>query len=136
MTLRRVVLSILLSTFVWAQTAPSTALPEDKSPAPQAQMQQDEQSKTPTACPCCVKTAQMDGAPMQCPMMAKGAKPGQKCCTMGKKGMQCGKDTATCCAEKGGCCSGGKMMCDRAAKNAKRGQGCCGMTCPMMQPGN
>ena len=137
MKLRRVALLIFLSTLVWAQTAPPTTLPEDKSPAPQAQTQQGEQSKTPAACPCCVKTAQADAPPMQCPMMAKSAKPGERCCAMNaKKQMQCGKGGMTCCSENGGCCGAGKMMCDRAPKNAKRGQGCCGMTCPMMQSGN
>ena len=136
MNVRRIVLLMLLSTLVWAQTAPS-ALPDEKSPAPQGQTQQQEQTKTPAACPCCVTTAQNDAQPMQCPMMAKSAKPGERCCSMNaKKQMQCGKNGATCCAAKGGCCGAGKMMCDRAPKNARRGQGCCGMSCPMMQSGN
>jgi hypothetical protein len=139
MNLKRIALFLLLSTLVWAQTA-SSPVPDEKSPAPQAQTQQGDQAKTPPVCPCCVKTAQNDATPMQCPMMAKNAKPGQRCCAMNAKGkMQCGKDGTSCCANmkaNDSCCNSGKMACAHAPKNAKHGQGCCGMSCPMMQPGN
>ena len=135
MNVKKIALFLLFSTLMWAQTAPSP-VPDEKNPAPQAQK---EQAKTPPACPCCVKSAQKDGAPMQCPMMAKGAKPGQYCCQENSKGgMQCGKNGATCCSAnaKDACCGGGKMACAHGAKNAKAGQGCCGTSCPMMQQGN
>lgn len=74
---------------------------------------------------------------MQCPMMAKGAKAGQRCCAPDSKGKtQCGKSGMTCCSGNGGCCGNGKMACMRTPKGAKPGQGCCGMSCPMMQSGN
>jgi len=135
--MKNIAIFLLLSTLMWAQTAPSP-VPDEKSPAPQAQTEQSQPSKNPAACPCCAKAAQKDAQPMQCPMMAKGAKPGERCCQANAKGtMQCGKNAgSTCCGANGGCCGSGKMACNRAPKGAKQAQGCCGMTCPMMQQGN
>jgi hypothetical protein len=136
--MRNIAIFLLLSTLMWAQAAPSP-VPDEKSPAPQAQSEQSQPTQSQQACPCCVKTAQKGGQPMQCPMMAKGAKPGERCCQQNAKGaMQCGKNGATCCAASGkdACCASGKMACAHAAKGSKHGHGCCGMSCPMMQSGN
>ena len=113
MKFRILTLCLLLSTFVWSQTAPQS---QASDPAPGAAATQSK-----TECPCCQKMAGMK---------MSGSKDGMACCRqkMSSKGdkaaMSCGKD-AKCAMADGKSC----MQAKDGAKDGKAmacGKGCCG----------